>query len=519
MTFELIVRHGEYAGRSFPIAEGERKTIGRAPNCEISLPGIEGLSRYNCTVENREHQLQVTDPGSLNGTFIDGERVEESVLQAGASLTFGHTTLECRPRSHPESSAHDDAMSTMVHDEAVTTMLRKIVDTQSAHLAPVARPGATLDELQRVQRNPATAYQVSKILARARNLKGLFNGVIDTIFHVVDADRVGLLLQPAADASQPIETVAVRERHQTVAPREISMSRTVLRDVLENGASILSEDAFTDARYQETESILRTQTRSMICVPVATDNRVIGLLYADNCRRPGAFGESELELLALVGNQAGLAIHRARLSEALQRSFLDAIGAIVAAVDAKDGYTHRHSERVSATAVRIGRELSRSEEDLETLKLSGLLHDVGKIGVPDSILNKAGALDGAELREIKAHPVRGVQILSHIKDPTIREVLPGVHWHHEKWDGSGYPDGLAKQDIPWLGRIVAAADALDALSSDRSYRKGLSLDEAVTYILRGAGSHFDPEVAGAVSALHKRNALQPEVSCPESEIR
>ena len=107
----------------------------------------------------------------------------------------------------------------MIHDEAVTTMLRKIVDTQSAHLAPVARPGATLDELQRVQRNLATAYQVSKILARARNLKGLFNGVIDTIFHVVDADRVGLLLQPAADASQPIETVAVRERHQTVAPR------------------------------------------------------------------------------------------------------------------------------------------------------------------------------------------------------------------------------------------------------------------------------------------------------------
>ncbi len=509
MTFELIVRHGEYAGRSFPIAEGERKTIGRAPNCEISLPGIEGLSRYHCTVENREHRLQVTDLGSLNGTFIDGERVKEGVLPAGASLAFGHTTLECRPRSQPEASAHDDTISTMIHDEAVTTMLRKIVDTQSDHLAPVVPPGAALDELQRVQRNLATAYQVSKILARAHNLKGLFNGVIDTIFHVVDADRVGLLLRPT-DESQPIETVAVRERHQTVAPGEISMSRTVLRDVLENGASILSEDAFADARYQETESILRTQTRSMICVPVATDNRVIGLLYADNSRRPGAFGESELELLALVGNQAGLAIHRARLAEALQGSFLDAIGAIVAAVDAKDGYTHRHSERVAATAVRIGRELSRSEEELETVKLSGLLHDVGKIGVPDSILNKAGALDGAELKEIKAHPIRGVQILSHIKAQTVREVLPGVRCHHEKWDGSGYPDGLAQQDIPWLGRILAAADALDALSSDRSYRKGLPLDEAVTHILQGAGSHFDPEVAEAVSALHKRNALQPE---------
>ena len=111
MTFELIVRHGEYAGRSFPIAEGERKTIGLAPNCEISLPGIEGLPRYHCTVENRERQLQVTDLGSLNGTFIDGERVEEGVLRAGAlspSVTRRwsaalahtpspqHTTRRCR---------------------------------------------------------------------------------------------------------------------------------------------------------------------------------------------------------------------------------------------------------------------------------------------------------------------------------------------------------------------------------------------------------------------------------------
>ena len=141
---------------------------------------------------------------------------------------------------------------------------------------------------------------------------------------------------------------------------------------------------------------------------------------------------------------------------------------------------HRHSERVAAAAVALARELGREESYVRTVQLSGLLHDIGKIGVPEAISNNAGPLTAFEHQAIRKHPEHGVQILSHIHAGDIKAILPGVRWHHERWDGSGYPDGLAGEDIPWLGRLLAVADVFDALSSDRSYRGANHIDRAVT---------------------------------------
>nr|NIR45966.1 HD domain-containing protein [Gemmatimonadota bacterium]NIS02570.1 HD domain-containing protein [Gemmatimonadota bacterium]NIT68446.1 HD domain-containing protein [Gemmatimonadota bacterium]NIU52060.1 HD domain-containing protein [Gemmatimonadota bacterium]NIV25001.1 HD domain-containing protein [Gemmatimonadota bacterium] len=128
--------------------------------------------------------------------------------------------------------------------------------------------------------------------------------------------------------------------------------------------------------------------------------------------------------------------------------------------------------------------------------------------VPESILNKPGKLTEKEFEEIKKHPVHGVNILGHIESPRFEAILPGVRHHHEKWDGSGYPDGLSGANIPFLGRLLAVADVLDALSSDRSYRKGLGFDKTVEIIQQDAGSHFDPEVAEAAAELHSRGELE-----------
>ena len=215
-----------------------------------------------------------------------------------------------------------------------------------------------------------------------------------------------------------------------------------------------------------------------------------------------------MELLAHIGSQAGVALHRAELVDQLQRLFFDTMRAMVATIDAKDGYTHRHSERVAMAAVALARELGRTEEDMRTVKLSGLLHDIGKIGVPEAILNKPGQLTDAEHREMRKHPEHGVHILGHIRVGGIEAILPGVRSHHEKWDGSGYPDGLAGDQIPWLGRLLAVADVLDALSSDRSYRGAYGVDRAVTMIVDDAGRHFDPVIAVALGALHARGELQ-----------
>ncbi len=204
-----------------------------------------------------------------------------------------------------------------------------------------------------------------------------------------------------------------------------------------------------------------------------------------------------------------------------EQFFFDAIRALVASIDAKDGYTHRHSERVAAFASRIAQEMEVSEDEIEMVQLAALLHDVGKIGVPESILNKPGRLTEEEFAHMRRHPLFGLKILSHIRSPRFRGILPAVRSHHERWDGNGYPDGLARDEIPMIGRILAVADFLDALTSDRAYRDGLDFDQVVMMIEEGAGEHFDPAVAEAAVELHSRGELEvpPEwIVPPESDI-
>jgi HD-GYP domain-containing protein (c-di-GMP phosphodiesterase class II) len=181
--------------------------------------------------------------------------------------------------------------------------------------------------------------------------------------------------------------------------------------------------------------------------------------------------------------------------------------AIASLIDAKDGYTHKHSERVAAFGVRLARHLGFDADSRAVVELSGLLHDVGKIGVPDAILNKPGKLTDEEFTQMRLHPVHGARILSQIQSDKVVSILPGVKYHHERWDGKGYPDGLKGEEIPLLGRVLGVADFLDALSSDRSYRKGLSLGEALAMVKDLEGKAFDPMVVKAAVELHEKGEL------------
>lgn len=505
MEFSLTILQGGSIGRSFSVRQGDRKTIGRSSECEIRIED-QKVSRRHCIVENDGFEIRVIDLGSANKTYINGNAIEKGVLESGDLLAVGSHVFECRIK--PEAEVTGLGEATLGFREGNTvTVLRKVVDTQyTEFLAEQPPDSVKLEDLQRAQRNLATAYNVSKILAKARDLRSLFDGVIDSIFQTIPADRAALLL-PKQEGKEELEIVASRSRIEGQVGG-ITVSRTVVKDVLENGVSTLSRDATADARYREGESIIAQNIRSVLCAPMATDDRILGVLYADSRSLAGAFSETDLELFALIGNQAGVGIHRSQLMEELERFFFETIRAIVATVDAKDGYTHRHSERVAEFAVRIAGEVGMSKEEIDVVKLSGLLHDVGKIGVPETILNKPGKLTNEEFDEIKKHPLHGVNILSHIKNPKFKAILPGVRNHHEKWDGTGYPDGLTGENIPFLGRLLAVADVLDALSSDRIYRKGMGLDKTMEIIQKDAGTHFDPQIAKAASALHTRGGLE-----------
>jgi putative nucleotidyltransferase with HDIG domain len=166
------------------------------------------------------------------------------------------------------------------------------------------------------------------------------------------------------------------------------------------------------------------------------------------------------------------------------------VRALVVATEAKDRYTAGHMQRVAANAVRLGRTMGLSAEDLRALAQAGVIHDVGKIEIPDAILNKPGALSEAEFDLIRHHPEVGARIARDLG--VHHQELQIIRHHHERWDGGGYPDGLAGEEIPRLARVLAVADVFDAMTSERSYRRPLEPDEARRHIEKGAGAAFDP---------------------------
>jgi putative nucleotidyltransferase with HDIG domain len=202
-----------------------------------------------------------------------------------------------------------------------------------------------------------------------------------------------------------------------------------------------------------------------------------------------------------------------RLIAALERGYVDTIRSLAGAIDAKDPYTRGHSERVSALAVEIGRELGLPAPELEALEYAGILHDIGKIGVPESVLQKRAQLDAPEVALVRAHPAIGAEIVAGVE--FLRGALPAIRSHHERWDGSGYPDGLAGEAIPRIARVINAADTWDACSSDRPYQQKMTFDEVVQVLQGLRGRQIDPGVHDAlVRVVTRRRAAEEKLPHP-----
>jgi putative nucleotidyltransferase with HDIG domain len=205
------------------------------------------------------------------------------------------------------------------------------------------------------------------------------------------------------------------------------------------------------------------------------------------------------------------------LIERLERGYLATISALASAIDAKDPYTRGHSQRVSHWAVEIGRELGLEGEELRALEYGGLLHDIGKIGVPENLLLKASALDESEMQVMRRHPAIGSEILRQVE--FLRRAAHAVRNHHERWDGAGYPDGLSGEGIPMVARIVNAADTWDACRSRRPYQAPMTVDDALAVVDRLKGSQLDPHVCEAlVRAVRRREAISVERRSQEGLI-
>jgi HD-GYP domain-containing protein (c-di-GMP phosphodiesterase class II) len=218
--------------------------------------------------------------------------------------------------------------------------------------------------------------------------------------------------------------------------------------------------------------------------------------------RSGAFpqyAETAGLLIRSLANELSLQNSNAELAQGLNRFLVNTVKTLVSAIEAKDTYTSGHSERVNIISMLLGNELDLDLVDLESLYWSALLHDVGKIGLPESILNKPSPLEKDEFAIVQAHPEHGWRMLHSV--PELTRAAEGIRYHHERWDGAGYPRGLAGEAIPILARIICFADAFDAIVSNRSYRKGQSPTRAVELIEECVGKQFDPQVVAALRGL------------------
>lgn len=237
------------------------------------------------------------------------------------------------------------------------------------------------------------------------------------------------------------------------------------------------------------------QVRQLIVTPMAEGARVLGWLALVNHRQGGEFGSVEASLLQSIGAILGIHASNRDLYRQQSEFLASVVRAMTSAIDAKDPYTCGHSDRVARIAVRLAKELGCDAEMLHTIYMAGLLHDIGKIGIDDAVLRKPDRLTPQEIDHIKRHPEMGYRILADIQQ--LSRVLPAVLHHHEQWDGKGYPMGLAGEQIPFIARVVAVADAYDAMSSDRPYRRGMPLEKVEALFQSGAGQQWDAEVIAA----------------------
>lgn len=251
----------------------------------------------------------------------------------------------------------------------------------------------------------------------------------------------------------------------------------------------------------------RTGFKHLLVCPLQTSSKFWGTLEF-YYKSYVSLSPHEKESLQSLANNIALTMEGVKLREDLEELFYSTIKAFVSAIEAKEPYLKGHSEGVSHFAVKIGEEIGFSSEELNFLKLAGLLHDIGKIGVRDSILNKPKSLSLSERKEIQEHPVIGTKILQPVS--ALTAVSKIIYYHHERWDGKGYPEGIRGEKIPIGARILGIADAFDAMISERIYRPALSLEEAKKELMENASLQFDPYLTKVfLEILAKDNSYQP----------
>jgi len=482
-VFYLNFLTGRRKGVYFPLELGRRMIFGRDPNCDLVLEEPD-ISAHHMRVEVYKEGVRITDLDSKNGVYVNGRRVRQAFLRVGDVVRVG-------------ASVSFRVDSTQTH----TQIIRDEPDkrTRFVHRVPTRRLDLGQESADRLRR----MVEISHLLHAATDADKLMSHVVDVVVALFHPERAYIVMKEADGSLRP----AVFRQSARTAQQPISS--TIIRHAMRERAAVLTEDAITDDRFRDGRSVIISGIRAAMCVPLEVGNKVVGALYLDTTGKPGKFSPQDLQVLNAIAKQAGIALQRAQLLAQLERAYLSTVRVMIATVEAKDEYTRGHSERVTAYCMKLADFIGIRGERLKVLRLAALLHDIGKIGIPDSILKKPALLTNEEFSVIKRHPEVGYRIIKNIDSEYADEIAQIVRHHHERYDGKGYPDGVAGDDIHIFARIIAVCDTYDAMTSRRPYRAPLSQDMVLRELRKGAGTQFDPRIAQLMIRLLESGEIRP----------
>jgi HD-GYP domain-containing protein (c-di-GMP phosphodiesterase class II) len=347
-------------------------------------------------------------------------------------------------------------------------------------------------------------YELQRDTGSEIDIDLVLNRILDRTFEFLRYDRAIILL---VNKKKKLKARAYRNISDKTKQQ---LSTTIIKHVVQKREGVILSDLLTDNRFNKADSIILSGMRSSMAVPILHKDEVLGVIVIESSKKIGAFTKKDLLLIMNIANHTAQSIKNSLLHEELRISFDSAIRTLSATVDAKHTLTAGHSERVAKLSVLIAKELGLKGNRLMALNYAALLHDIGKIGIPDKVLLKNGPMNDSEREEMNTHPSKSRDILENFHFPKMLKTVPFIAaLHHEKVDGKGYPNGLTGSELPLEAKILGVADAFDAMTSLRDYPKydekgkgleckKMSLSRTVDVLEKESGSHFDAEVVAAL---------------------
>jgi len=378
-----------------------------------------------------------------------------------------------------------------VHREYIEEMLLSFAEQFEAAAKDAQQIEKVGTELARTYEELMLLYNLSTSTKVTQSNATYLQMACDQITLLVNVEGIAIFLERQLDGEKRFVLTAgsgVVEIDQFVADTlEIRLD-----EELKSGKEALLDGSVDSPfKYDWPDGI-----QNIIAVPLHTGGRIAGMMVATNIIGKQDFDSTDVKLFNSVANQCAVFIENNRLFGDLKELFIGSLKSLTNSIDAKDQYTRGHSERVAFISRWIAERLAQQnpidEEQIHKIYLAGLLHDIGKIGVNEAVLRKEGKLSAGDLNHIKSHPRVGADILADIKQ--MKDIVPGILYHHEHVDGTGYPEGLTGDQIPLIGKIISLADAFDAMTSKRVYREAMSIKRALAEIEKNLGTQFDPEV-------------------------